>query len=71
MVFNKDFHSPKLADKTIDFYSLIPLYSEEVNVKIKKGVEALFDGFDKHAVTDILVLNRPNTAKRKKLFGLF
>ncbi|WP_379953053.1 suppressor of fused domain protein [Dokdonia sp. R78006] len=71
IVFKEDFHSLKLANKTIDFYTLIPLYSEEVNVKIKKGVEALFDGFDKHAVTDILELNRPNTAKRKKLFGLF
>lgn len=71
IIFGEDFHSLKLENKTIDFYSLIPLYSEEVNLKMKKGVEALFDGFDKFGVTDILDINRPNTVKRKKLFGLF
>ncbi len=71
IVFNEEFHQLKLKNKHIYFYSLIPLYQEEVNLKLNKGVEALFDGFDKFEVSDILDLNRPNTAKRKKLFGLF
>jgi hypothetical protein len=71
IVFGENFHSLKLDNKTIDFYSLVPLYSEEVNLKMKKGVEVLFDGFDKFGVTDILKIDRQNTAKRKKLFGLF
>lgn len=71
IMFGENFHSLKLEHKTIDFYSLIPLYTEEVNLKMKKGVEALFDGFDKFGVTDVLNVDRPNTAIRKKIFGLF
>lgn len=70
VIFDEGFKELKLKNKTIKFYSLVPLYSEEVNLKMKKGVEALFDGFDKYGVTDLLDINRPNTAK-KKLFGLF
>ena len=71
VVLNEEFRSLELENKTINFYSLVPLYSEEVNLKMKKGVEALFDGFDKYEVNDILRIDRQNTAKRKKLFGLF
>lgn len=71
IVFGEGFHTLTLKDKSIDFYTLIPLYSEEVTLKMKKGVEALFDGFDKFGVTDIVQIDRPNTAKKKKLFGLF
>lgn len=71
IVFGEGFHELKLKEKPINFYSLIPLYHEEVELKLKKGVEALFDGFDKHGVTDILDIHRANTAKKKKWFGLF
>ncbi|MBO6880465.1 suppressor of fused domain protein [Winogradskyella sp.] len=71
VVFGEEFQTLSLKNKTINFYTLVPLYTEEVNLKMKKGVEALFDGFDKHQVNDILNIQRPNTAFRKKLFGLF
>lgn len=71
IVFGEEFHSLKLKNKSIDFYTLIPLYSEEVDLKMKKRVEALFEGFDKHGVTDIVQIDRPNAGKKKKLFGLF
>jgi len=71
IILGEEFSTLKLENKSIDFYTLIPLYSEEVNLKMKSGIEALFDGFDKHGVTDILQVDRPNTVKRKKLFGLF
>ncbi|WP_396600926.1 suppressor of fused domain protein [Algibacter sp. R77976] len=71
VVLGDGFHTLELENKSIDFYSLIPLYNEELNLKMRKGVDALFDGFDKYEVSDILILDRPNTAKRKKLFGLF
>lgn len=38
---------------------------------MRKGVEALFGGFDKYGVTDILDIHRANTAKKKKWHGLF
>lgn len=71
IVFDEGFHELKLKEKSINFYSLIPLYNEEVELKMRKGVEALFDGFDKYGVTDILDIHRANTAKKKKWFGLF
>ncbi|MDO6818838.1 suppressor of fused domain protein [Zobellia sp. 1_MG-2023] len=71
IVLGENFHTLKLQNKSINFYSLIPIYTDEVNLKMKKGVEALFDGFDKFQVTDILHIDRPNTVKKKKLFGLF
>ena len=71
IVLGEDFHSLELKSKTINFYSIVPLYAEEVSLKMKKGVDALFDGFDKLGVTDILDLDRPNTVKRKRRFGLF
>lgn len=71
VIFRKDFQTLVLKDKTINFYTLVPLYTEEVNLKMKKGVEALFRGFDKFGVNDIVNMNRPNTVRKKKVFGLF
>ncbi|MGB0369222.1 MAG: suppressor of fused domain protein [Flavobacteriales bacterium] len=71
IVFPEEFQVLNLPTKSINFYTIIPLYSEEVNLKMKKGVDALFEGFDKYGVSDIVQIDRPNTSKRKKLFGLF
>ena len=71
IIFDKSFHTLKLENKSIDFYTLVPLYTEEVELKLKKGVEALFDGFDKFGINDIIDLDRPCSAKRNKRFGLF
>jgi len=71
IVLDEDFRTLKLENKSINFFTLLPLYNEEVDLKMKKGIEALFDGFDQHGVNDILQVDRQNTAKRKKLFGLF
>lgn len=69
VVFDESFRELKLKNRTIHFYTLIPLYSEEVALKLKKGVDALYDKFDQYGVNDILDINRKNTGK--KLFGLF
>ncbi|PKB45078.1 suppressor of fused protein SUFU [Cellulophaga sp. RHA19] len=71
VIFGDDFFTLKLKNKSINFYALIPLYQEEVSLKLKKGTEALFDGFDKFKVNDIVSVDRPNTAKRKKILGIF
>ena len=70
VVFNDEFRTLDLENKTIHFYSLVPLYSEEVELKMREGIEALFDGFDSIGVSDILDINRPSTVRKKK-FGLF
>ena len=70
VILPEDFLVLELPKKQIHFYALIPLYTEEVNLKLKKGSEALYAGFDKYNVSDVLDIHRPNTIK-KKLFGLF
>ena len=70
VMFDEGFKELKLKNKTIKFYSLVPLYREEVDLKLRKGIDSLFHGFDKYGVTDLLDINRPNTAK-KKFLGLF
>lgn len=71
IVFEESFHQLELPEKTINFYSLIPLYEQEVKQKMNKGIESLFPGFDTYEVTDILTLNRPNTIRKKRFLGLF
>lgn len=65
ILFGEGFHMLELPDKAINFYTLIPLYSEEVKLKMNKGVEALFEGFDKFGVNDIVQVDRPNTVREK------
>lgn len=71
IVLDDAFRTLQLPTKSIDFYALIPLYTEEVELKLKKGTDALFDGFDEYGVNEILRIDRPNTVKKKKRFGLF
>jgi len=71
IMFGDKFPILELENKKITFYTLIPLYDEEVALKMAKGVDALFDGFDKFGLTDVLQINRPNTIVKKKFLGLF
>ncbi len=56
-------------EKMIHFHALIPLYDDEMNLKLKKGAEALFDGFDRIGVSEILIPNRPSSAKKRGWFS--
>jgi hypothetical protein len=56
-------------EMSIHFYGIIPIYQEEIDLKLKRGAEALYDRFDRHKVSELLDVNRKNVGK--KLFGLF
>ena len=59
---------------SLNIYALIPLYDEEMDLKLRSGVEALFAGFDQHGVTELLNIDRPNTVKpaaKKSLLNRF
>ena len=58
-------------EKIIHFYSLYAIYKEEMDLKMRKGVEALIDKFEKHGITDVVDLNRPNVAAKKGFLGLW
>ncbi|SPZ05095.1 Suppressor of fused protein (SUFU) [Pseudomonas luteola] len=56
-------------EKTIEFYSIVPLYEEEMNLKLARGTDALLERFDKHGISDIIQTNRRNVCKKR--FGFF
>jgi hypothetical protein len=55
------FHRLEAPGKTILFHSVVPLHADEMDLKLKVGGEALFDGFDKHGVSEILDPARPSS----------
>lgn len=66
----EEFIELKIGDeKNIQFFSLIPLYEEEMNLKLQKGSDELLDKFDKYHINDLVELNRKNVGKKR--FGLF
>jgi hypothetical protein len=57
------------SDKVVHFFTLIPIYQEEMDYKLKHGMEALFAKLNKIGTDDVVNLNRKNSCK--KVFGLF
>lgn len=55
-------------EKSIFFFALVPLYTEEMNLKLQRGLEYLERRFDKHGIRDLVDLSRPNVAVRRKRF---
>lgn len=58
-------------DKTIHFFTLVPIYKEEMNYKLIKGTDKLLDKFDKYQISDIVNISRENTCLKKGLLGLW
>ena len=58
-------------EKTIHFHAVIPLHGDEMDLKLRKGAEALFEGFDRQGVSEILNPARPSTAGGKKKWWQF
>ncbi len=50
--------------KTIAFYAVLPLYEEEMNLKLRFGTDALLEKLGKRKITDIIEPARRNAAKR-------
>lgn len=68
----RNFRELKINDeKTINFHCLYPLYKEEMNHKLKNGLEALIDLFEKFRVTDVVDIKRRNTCAKKGFLGLW
>jgi hypothetical protein len=56
-------------DKEIIFYTVLPLYREEMDLKLKKGADALWAALDKNGVNELVDVRRKNSVK--KFLGLF
>lgn len=65
----KEFFSlPFSNDKTVHFFTVIPVYEEEMNLKLSKGIDALLTKFQKAGVNELLDPNRKNVGKKSFLF---
>jgi hypothetical protein len=50
--------------KTVHFMALIPLYEEEMQLKLSEGVDPLIDRLAEAGVTELLDVGRKNTCQR-------
>jgi hypothetical protein len=70
MLFDQGFHTLQVnAGKTIHFLSLIPIYREELDFKLRKGFESLLERLGTVGVTELLDVQRKNACKKR--WGLF
>jgi hypothetical protein len=64
------FHQLRIdKEKEIVFYSVVPLYKEEMQLKLNMGADKLLDRFVQAGINDIVNPQRRNVAKKR--FGLF
>ncbi len=63
---SEEFTTISLEDnKQIDIYTLIPLYSEELEFKKQNSVGELLDKFNKNGIEEVLKIGRKNVCKCK------
>lgn len=61
----EDFYQLKIdEEKMIHFHSVVPRHWGEMELKLQKGTDALFDGFEKAGVSEL-----PNPARASSLSG--
>lgn len=63
------FYELNTGDQRIGFFSAIPLYRQEMELKAKDGMEALLTRLVEYDINDVVEIKRRNVAKR--FFGLF
>ena len=56
-------------EKSVNFLSLVPIYKEEMEFKLRKGARPLIERLVRNKVNEIVNLNRQNVCKKR--FGLF
>ncbi|MDF2713741.1 MAG: hypothetical protein K0R28_666 [Paenibacillus sp.] len=65
----KDFFTLTLPNRNqVHFFSLIPLYTEEMDLKLERGADHLFGKLEKAGVNEILDIKRRNVAQKRFLF---
>jgi hypothetical protein len=64
------FYELDIDGERVAFYSVIPLYREELELHARAGMAALLERLLHYDINDVVYLKRKNVA-RKKRFGLF
>jgi hypothetical protein len=61
----KEFFTLEINEnKTVHFFNILPLHTDEMNTKLKKGSDDLFENLDKQGVNELLDINRPSVYKK-------
>ncbi|WP_028612523.1 suppressor of fused domain protein [Paenibacillus harenae] len=63
------FFNLEIGEKSVHFFTLVPIYREEMEFKLKNGMEALFAKLNRIGTDDVVNPNRKNVCK--KVFGIF
>ena len=66
----KEFYVLETSGRTIEFFSAIPLYKEELMLAKERGMKDLLTTLVDHNVSDLVDLKRRNVTKKKR-FGIF
>ena len=70
LLFGKQFGRMKVDnEKAVNFFSVVPIYKEEMEFKLRKGARPLIERLVRDGVNEIVNLNRKNVCKKR--FGLF
>ncbi len=56
-------------EKSIHFHSVVPLHSDEMDLKLERGSDALVKKLNKCNVTELLDAERASSLRKKGLFG--
>jgi hypothetical protein len=62
---------PRGDGATTYFWTIVPLFSEELALKLEKGTDALMEALDAAGVDDIVRQTRPRAGVRRRFLGLF
>lgn len=53
-------------EKVVHFYSIVPLHADEMDMKLKRGTEALLTALDREGVDEVVRPDRPSALKKKR-----
>ncbi len=62
----EEFQEMKLGDDSLFIYTVIPVFPDEMEYKIKNGVDALRDSFAEAGIIDIVDVNRSSSVQEQK-----
>ena len=60
-----EFSQLEIGSRVVHFWSVVPLYPDELTYKLKRGVDGLFDRLDAAGLADALVPGRKNLCRRR------
>jgi hypothetical protein len=70
LLFGREFGQLEIdSEKSVNFFSVVPIYQEEMEFKLRKGARPLIERLVRNKVNEIVNLDRQNVCKKR--FGLF